>query len=81
MKPPPDFVSTIPNPLLAEAKLSCVLTVSVLLVSAVDPAVLALAVVTLAVGALHDAGGAPSRLVVPVPVVSRRSLLHTYRQQ
>ncbi len=39
------------------------LTVSMLVIAAVHPSLLALAVVALAVGALDDAGGAASRLV------------------
>ena len=42
------------------------LTISVLAISAVHPALLALAVVTVAVGALDDAGGSVAHLAVAV---------------
>ena len=52
--------------------LNIILT-SVLLVSTPDPSLLALAVMTAAVGSLHDTGGAVSTLVVAVAMVARLS--------
>ena len=43
------------------------------LVSTPDPSLLALAVMTAAVGSLHDTGGAISTLVVAVAMVARLS--------
>ena len=55
--------------------MSCfiIILTSVLLVSTPDPSLLALAVVTTAVGSFHDTGCAISPLVVAVAMVARLS--------